>query len=248
MSHSLSFNEIDLSTYGLRVKNANIPDFAQENESQLIQDISYSFPPKRPPKIFQVPVIVSAADRATLDGYLDSIKSVIVTEVACKLAFDSITSRYWMAKQEDLSGDYHGPNLWIGNVIFRADDPTAYAASETDSNYSIDADPKTVIETAGGTTMASPVYTLAAGENLTDVTILVENLNTGEELSWEGSLANGEELEIDSKAWTVKKEGTEDMSSISGQFPRLQPGANSIKVTGFSNTGSLNIKYRARYL
>lgn len=247
MSHSLSFNEIDLSTYGLRVKNANIPDFAQENESQLIQDLSYSFRPKRPPKIFQVPVIVSATSRATLDGYLDSIKGVVVTEVVCKLAFDSIAGRYWMAKLVDLSGEYHGTNLWVGNMVFQADDPTAYAASETDNNYSVDADPKTIVLSVAGTGFALPVLTLTAGEELTDITLIVENLSTDESLTWEGDIGNGEELEIDTDAWTVKLEGTDDMN-ISGQFPRLQPGNNSIRITGFSNTGSLNIKYRARYI
>lgn len=251
MSYSFSFNEVDLSAYGLRVKNADIPNFAQQVESQLIQDISYSFRPKRPPKIFQVSVIVSAASRATLDGYLDSIKGTVVTEVACKLAFDSIAGRYWMAKLLDLSGEYHGVNLWVGSLLFQADDPLAYAASETDSNHSIDADPKTIVLTVAGTGFALPVFTLTAGEEITgyegDAEITIENLTTDESLTWFGEMDISEELEIDTDKWTVKLEGTEDMA-ISGQFPRLQPGNNSIRITGFSNTGSLNIKYRARYI
>lgn len=78
--------------------------------------------------------------------------------------------------------------------------------------------------------------------------IKLENTDTEEEIQWEGSLANTEELEIDSATYMVKKEGVESMT-ISGQFPRLLPGfTNHIKVTGFDITGNLNIKYRDRYL
>ena len=249
MANSLSFNDIDLSAYGLKVLNCNIPDFAQESASQLIQDISYSFKPKRPSKIFTVEVKVYAADRATLDGYLDSIKSVVVTETASKLELDSITGRYWLAKLSGLSGAYETFDIWMGAFIFQADDPMAYDNSETSSDHNIDADPDTVVEAVGGTGYVNPVYTLTAGEALTDVTIKVENLTTDEELQWVGSLGNGEELEIDVANWIVKKEGTADMATVSGQFPRLAPGQNnSIKVTGFSTTGALNIKYRERYL
>lgn len=248
MSNSLSFNDVDLSAYGLKVLNSNVPDFAQANESQLIQDLSYGFQPKRPPKIITVEVVVQATSRSALDGYLDSIKSETVTTSAAKLELDMITDRYWMAKLEGIAGIYRAHDIWMGSLTFRIDDPTAYAASETSSNFNVDADPDTLIEAVGGTGYVNPVYTLTAGEALTDVTIKVENLTTDEELQWTGSLANGEELEIDVANWIVKKEAVASMSGVSGQFPRLAPGVNnSIKVTGFSTTGTLNIKYRVRY-
>ena len=128
-------------------------------------------------------------------------------------------------------------------------DPMAYDNNEEDNNYDINADPKTITETTGGTGRIEPVYTLTAGEALTDVTITLENLNTEEALIWEGSLADTEVLVIDTVRWIVEKEGVASMVNMSGQFPRLVANqANSIKVTGFSTTGSLNIKYRDRYL
>jgi phage-related protein len=99
----------------------------------------------------------------------------------------------------------------------------------------------------GGTAITLPVWTLTAGETLSDVTIKLENVTTGEELQWTGSLVDEDELEIDCKYWTVKKNGTADMN-ITGEFPRLAVGANSIKVTGLSTTGTLNITYRDAYL
>lgn len=252
MANSFNFDGTDLSAYGLKVKNCNIPDFAQESAHQLIQDISYSFQPKRPPKVITIEAIVQGASRSTLDGYLDDIKVVTVSESTCKLKLDSITDRYWMAKLVSFTGSYLTAGVYEGTLTFQADDPMAYDNSETSSDHSIDADPKTVTETpSGGTGYINPVYTLTAGEALTDVTIKLENVTIDEELQWTGSLANGEELEIDVANWVVKKEGTASMSGVvaGSKFPRLKPAtANSIKVTALSTTGSLNIKYRERYL
>jgi len=248
MSYSLNFNAVDLSGYGLVVTHSNLPDFRQDHDSQLIQNTSYGFKSKRPPKIINLDVIVSGATRAILDGYLDSIKSAIVHDTDKVLKIDIVTDRYWNARNIGFDGGYRAAGIWQGNITFQADDPMAYDNTETSSDFNIDSDPDTVIETVGGNGFINPVYTLTAGEDLSDVDIKVENIYTGEEMIWEGSLSNGEELEIDVAAWVVKKEGTEDMD-ISGIFPRLVGGINnSIKVTGFSTTGSLNIKYRARYL
>ena len=122
----------------------------------------------------------------------------------------------------------------------------AYSTTETSSDFNIDADPDTIVETVGGTAITKPVWTLTAGETLTDVTIKLENVTTDEELQWTGSLVDEDELEIDSQYWTVKKNGTVDMN-ITGEFPRLIAGSNLIKVTGLSTTGTLNITYRDSY-
>jgi len=249
VANSLNFDTNDLSAYGLVLTHGNPQDFEQISDSQLIEDTSYSFQPKRPPKPFRLEVAVTAADRATLDGYLDSIKGIIVTETATVLKFDTITDRYWMAKLVTFDGGYRAKGYFSGVMVFRADDPMAYDNTETSSDHLINADPDTVEETTGGTGYILPVWTLTAGENLVAVTIKLENQSTAEEIQWTGSLANGEELEIDTVTWIVKKEGVADMSSVTGVFPRLAPDLlNSIKVTAFSNTGTLNITYRDRWL
>lgn len=250
MANSFNFDGTDLSTYGLKVKNCNIPDFAQESARQLIQDISYSFQPKRPPKVITIEAIVQGASRSTLDGYLDNIKVITVSESACKLKLDSITDRYWMAKLVSFTGSYLTAGIYEGILTFQADDPMAYDNTETSSDHSINADPKTVTEAVGGTGTVNPVYTLTAKENLGAVTIKLENLSLNEELQWDGSLTTDDELEIDVANWTVKKNGTDDMSDVSGKFPRLAANlTNSIKVTALysSVAGELNIKYRKRY-
>ena len=113
--------------------------------------------------------------------------------------------------------------------------------------YNIDADPKTVQPTVLGTSRVEPVYTLTAGELLTDITLKVENTGTAMELVWEGTILDGKDLEIDVANWHVTNNAMASMATVSGEFPYLNLGVNSIKVTGFSTTGSVDIVYRKRY-
>jgi len=247
---SFTFDSVDMGDYGLIVKNADTPSLTLDNQSQIIQDLSWPFKPKKPPKYIRLNVVVSAVDRETLDEYMDNIKRVTVVDDPYNLILDSLNDRYWEAKLSSFQGDYNGPRVWEGVITFVADDPLAYASTETSSDHTIDADPKTVSEVVGGTGYVLPVFTLTADEDIEgydgDTEITIENLTSDESLTWTGTLGSGEELEVDADAWTVKKEGVDDMN-ISGQFPRLAPNqTNQIRITGFS--GSLNITYRARYL
>ena len=251
MANSFSFNAIDLSDYGLTLSHSDIPAFAQQSPSQLIQDISYSFQPKRPPKIINVDVDVKATTRALLDDYLDSIKFVIVGETAKVLKLDHIDDRYWNAKLDSVMGFYTSPYHWEGTISFKADDPMAYDNTAISSDHAIDSDPDTVLETTGGTGTILPVYTLTAKENLGAITLKVENVSLDEELQWDGSLTTNDEIEIDCPNWVVSKNGVADMADVSGKFPRLGGNlANTIKVTALYSTvaGELNITYRNRYL
>jgi hypothetical protein len=250
MSNSLEYNGIDLSTYGLTVL-ASSPILATFLKAETVQlpDLSLATQSISPPKPIELDILVHASSLAQLQGYLDAIKLIVAQKEAKQLILDVQDDRYWMARFQHLRGQIISPIAYRGELAFVADDPLAYKTNETSSDHNIDADPDTVVETVGGTAYIKPIYTLTAGENLTDITLKVENTDTDEELQWEGSLANTEELEIDVDLWIVKKEGVADMATVSGQVPRLVPASdNHIKVTDFSNTGTLNIKYRDAYL
>lgn len=168
-----------------------------------------------------------------------------------KLILDLPSDRYYMAKvARKIEYEFIGSKLALSTIVFICPDPLGYSTTLTESNHPLTGtDPKTVNESVGGTGYIEPVYTLTAGEVLTDVTIKVENIEGDEELQWIGSVGNGKKLEIDVANWMVKNDGVASMATVTGRFPRLKPNAtNSIKVTGFSNTGSLNIKYRDTYL
>ena len=246
----MNFDETDLSTYGLIVKGTSpIPYMPPVGiEHVQVGDKGYDFQAFLEPKIISLDVVISSA---TLESDLDSLSKILNPILGVKkLILDKPDDRYYNAK---VSGGFEyqfiGDKIAVGSIQFICPDPMAYDNDETSSDHSITTDPKTVTEATGGTGYIEPVYTLTAGEALNDVTIKVENTDTEEEFQWEGSLANTEKLGIDVANWMVEKEGTASMATVSGQFPRLKPGfTNHIKVTGFSTTGTLNIKYRNRYL
>lgn len=248
MSNSLNYDANDLSVYNLVVTSSRANILEQLVPFVQLKYKGYGSGIMRSPKNISITIAVTGISRANLDSNLDNIKKLIATETDSKLIFDILSTRYYMARTEKFDGQYISKLSFMGTIDFVCTDPLGYSTTLTNSNHNIDSDPKTVTETTTGTGLIDPVYTLTAGENLTDVTIKLENLTTDEELQWTGSLANGEVLEIDVPNWIVRKEGSASMSTITGQFPRLMPGANSIKVTGFSNTGSLDIDYRNTYL
>jgi predicted phage tail component-like protein len=236
-----------LPDYDLSVISSNFFEFSQSLPYTQLQDYALIGGYKRNALGLKIKVVIQGTNAADVISNLDNVKKTLVSEEEKELILDSISTRYWNARLESLDGDFVANTAWQGTITFLCPDPLAYSTTETSSDFNIDADPKTITETVGGTAITLPVWTLTAGETLTDVTIKLENVTTGEELQWTGSLVDEDELEIDSQYWTVKKNGTVVMN-ITGEFPRLKPGANSIKITGFSTTGTLNVKYRNRYL
>jgi len=245
MGNSLSFDDTDLGQYGLSIVSREVP-LSFQSESIQLQDKAYANDSLAIPKVIALNVNILGTTIATLKTNLDSIKEVLNTRVNAELILDSLSDRYWMARFESLTGQIKG-SLFSGSLVFMSYDPFAFNTSETLHEYNIDADPKTVQPTVLGTSRVEPVYTLTAGELLTDITLKVENTGTAMELVWEGTILDGKDLEIDVANWHVTNNAVASMSTVSGEFPYLNLGVNSIKVTGFSTTGSIDIVYRKRY-
>ena len=248
MARSINFNATDMSTHKLIITTPGMNLLSQLVGRVQLQDKGYAFKPIREPRYITAEFAVTGTSLANLDVNLDAIKRLLTLTEPKKLIFDSLPLRYYNAILESFEGEYSLATLFQGTMVFVCPDPLGYSTTLTESNHSIDADPKTVTETPAGTGFISPVYVLTAGENLTDVTIKLENINTNEELQWTGSLTTGQELTIDVANWIVKKEGVASMATVTGQFPRLKPGANSIKVTALASSGSMSITYRNTYL
>lgn len=249
MANSLSFNGVDLSAYGLVVTNKNLPIKKISDYAQLM-DRSYSFDSKPPPKPISLNVSVRATSKAILEGYLDSIGLVLNEISDQQLILDSLSDRYFNARVENFEGAFEGPMLWRGIADFICYDPFGYDIVETSSDHTIDADPKTITETPGGTAVINPVWTWTPQDTYAGITI--HNTTTDEEITWTGAINAAQVLEIDTVLWIVKLDGVESMT-ISGRFPRLLPNiANSIEISDAwgagDPAGNLNIKYRDRYV
>jgi len=192
---------------------------------------------------------VTALTSAALITDMDAIKLALNSREDEELSLDIYSDRYWLARFNAMFGNFSSPLSWDGTVRFICHDPMAYGNSAIDTAHTLDVeDPKTVVETTGGTGMIKPVYTLTAGEAIGEGDIKIENTDTEEELIWTGAVGNGNDLVIDAEHWLVTNNAVADMT-VSGQFPRLLPGqANDIKVTGFGILGSMKIAYRNRYV
>lgn len=252
MSFSITYNGNDLSTYGLTLKSeADALAAALDYSFIQLPDRAYASRPKFPAKSLNFEVVVKATSAAQLQTYLDAIRRICAQLTEKQLILDVISDRYWQARFTGMMGQRIAPSVWEGTLSFVADDPLSYATSETSSDFSIDADPDNIAETPGGSTYIKPIYTLTAGEALTDITLLVENIGTGEEFTWTGSIGNGKLFVINVTTWYASNDGSSAMSGLNtgNNFPRLIPGVeNTIKVTGFGSLGSLNIAYRDTFL
>jgi phage-related protein len=179
---------------------------------------------------------------------LASIKRLLTTVETGQLVFDFIHGIYYNAALDEIDAENLTQTSMSGVISFICADPYGYSTTETDQTDNIDTDPTAVSITVGGSAIALPVYTLTAGESLSGP-ISVKNNDTGEELIWDNSLVDTDELEIDTEHWVVKKNGTESMADVSGQFPRLLPGqTNAIVITGFGIKGTLQTVFRSRYI
>lgn len=245
MADSFSFNTVDLSTYGLKLRSYETP-FTQETPSAQMLDKAVGLQSLRRPIPFSLDIVVSAADKATLLSYLDSIKSTLNEREDCKLTLDSFTDRYWMVRFINMRGEIRTARAWEGTIDFVANDPAAYDNTQTSSDYTVDEDPETCVETVGGTEKVRPLYTLTCDSTLSDTTVIITNTATGEAIEWTGDLVDTDVLEINAEEFTVKLNDVDDMTEVDGQFPQLLTGSNTLTVEGFS--GSFNIKYRKRYV
>jgi len=249
VGNSFTFNATDLSDYELVVTSSRPNVLGQIVPFIQLKDRGYGSGIKREPRPISIDIDVKGTSRADLDSNLDNIKRIITTEIDQQLIFDILLGRYFMARLTDFDGQYKAATLYSGSIDFICVDPLGYSITQTESNHPLTgSDPKTVTETVTGTGMVNPVYTLTAGANLGAITVKLENVTTDEELQWTGSLGDGHYLTIDVPNWIVKLNGSASMSGISGQFPRLQPGANSIKVTAMAVTGVMGIIYKNNYL
>ena len=249
MANSFSFNSVDMSTYGLRLRTHDEP-FAQETASEQLVDKAYGLSSQRPAMAITLDVVIHAADISTLLSYIDSIKTALNSREDEQFTIDTFTDRYWLARFAGMEKDKNTSTArnWVGEITFICHDPVAYANSPTTSGpHTIDEDPDEVIEAAvGGTEKTEPVFTLTCDATLSDTTVTIENEATGEIIEWTGDLVSTDVLIIDSQNQVVKLNSAEDMVAVDGQFPRLLPGSNTLNIAGFH--GSLSILYRARYV
>ena len=245
---NLSYNLVDLEDYGLTVLDGGAENIARAFEAMQLQNKAQGWTSRLKPRGITLPVTIKASSAENIHTVLSQARQYLNQGDACKLALSEIAGRYWWARFTGFTGNLISPKTWAGEVQFAVEDPRAFSTSEDANTHNVPADPTTVVETNGGTAYVEPVILLTAQDTLAVITLKVQNMGTGEELTWDGSLVATNTVEIDVVNYLVKKNGVADMADVAGQFPTLQPGANNIKVTAFGTNGNIKFTYRDAYI
>lgn len=259
MGNSLHFDGVDLAGYGLTVLDVELGLSAPPRDSaeaMAYRDGSIAGRRAFAAREIGIQALVEGASWSGLETNLDSIAKQFNRRDDAELYFDGhFSDRYWLAR---LANEAKISRLGIAaarvELVFAVSDPFGYSRTETDHDHTITGADFTTSETAGGTMECWPVWTITAGAGAS--LVVLENQTRDERLAWENTLASGGVLIIDSRpdrqevrydAGGDPEDATRSMANVSGLFPGLSPGANSVRLWGPAS-GTLNLTYRARYL
>lgn len=137
MSNSFSFNSVDMSAYGLRLRTHE-ESFNQETPAVQLLDKAYGLNSLRPAGTITLDVAIYAANITTLKSYLDSIRSALNHREDKELKIDTFTDRYWLARCVGMEGSITTARIWQGMITFACHDPAAFDNDEEDSDHTID--------------------------------------------------------------------------------------------------------------
>lgn len=131
------------------------------------------------------------------------------------------------------------------NLRFSIPEPFMWAINKTRVNQAL-AGTTTFTVTTLGSAISRPIITVTNdSSNITSV--IIENLTTGQKVSYAGTLATGNALVIDTDILTVKNNGTDDLGNVTNEIGIvLWPGANEIKVTGVVS-GDIDVDWFDRW-
>lgn len=130
---------------------------------------------------------------------------------------------------------------------FLVPEPFFQAINKTRVAQSLAISPVTFTVTPAGSVFSRPVIKVTAGVSaITSLT--VENLTTGQVMSYVATIAAGQSLVIDTEALTVQNNGTDDIGNITGDTEMvLLPGGNQIKITSAATGGTAKIDWFDRW-
>jgi len=128
----------------------------------------------------------------------------------------------------------------------QAVNPFYQGLQKTRVSQSLSSSPITFTVTTVGNIYTLPIFQFTpAGSNMTACTL--ENLTTGEVLSFSATVNTGNILAIDSDLHTVTNNAVDSIASFTGDFIRLLPGANQFRFAGTTG-GVLTIDWFEKYL
>lgn len=204
-------------------------------------------------KIIEVRGVIYASTVADLNTLLDTVrKSLRKQEGNLDITRDGSTRRYiaTLVNYDELFAERQGYHITFCPFVARFSCKVPFGADidYTNTELTIATSPTNQDMQNLGTITAEPVIYLVF-DSATGVTAVnLKNLTTGEEIQYNGSLAMGDVLKIDSENKELLLNGAQ--KSYSGSFPTLDVGGNLLQftVTGTSFSTTATLKHKSRYL
>lgn len=257
MANSLSFGGVDLSAYGLTVRNGPLSLMASTDLALITipnSDRAVASEPYYQPRTISLDCVVVGSSFADLKSKLDSIAKALGSRELASLALDSMPDRYWMVwRRGEASVTITGSVASLG-LEFVAPEPFAFksGAASTGSMTWPDAGELSLL--VGGSARTWPVLEFVAAAPTSAV--IVEHSDLDRRIGWTGTLATGSRLRFDCDAWQVwyaPDDGGDwalSMAGVSGEFFYLLGGGevvNTIRLLA-PGSGTLTATWRERYL
>ncbi len=128
---------------------------------------------------------------------------------------------------------------------FKVPEPFMWAVNKTRVNESLSGTTSFTV-TNGGTAITHPIITVTNdSSNITS--LVIENLTTGQKVSYSGTLVTGDDLVIDTDKLTVENDGTGDIGNVTNEIGIvLWPGDNEFKITGIAS-GDVDVDFFDRW-
>lgn len=132
------------------------------------------------------------------------------------------------------------------SLSFVAPEPYFISTNYIRVKQTISATPTTFTVTPSGNAFTRPIIKITnSSSNITSLTF--ENLTNGQTFSYVGSLSTGNSLIVDTDAFTVQNNGTDDIANFTGDLDTiLLPGGNQIRITGLVS-GTVRVDYLDRW-
>jgi len=268
MSDSINFNGTDLggTTYGLVVKNANLPPIP--NPKMDVQGIPYGGGISQgqwyEPAVIVIQAEVVGTSMSNVQSRLSLIAAILNVTADKVIYFDCWPGVQWRGRRSGASQPvWTGPNSCEVTWEITIPDPTAESRMEyTESDNAAAASPFTfyvpdgATEVIGGNYDSRPTF-VVTGTGAGVTSVVLTNETTSETLTYDAALANTHKLRINSAQYSVEKStdgGTTYSSVISSvtaasDFPTLESGSrNEFTLTTVSGNVTIVTTYRERTL
>ena len=128
---------------------------------------------------------------------------------------------------------------------FNVPEPFLWAINKTRVNQALSGTTSFTV-TSGGTAVSRPIITIT-NDSSNVSSIIIDNLTTGQKMSYVGTVITGNDLMIDSELLTVENNGTGDLANVSNEIGIvLWPGDNEFKITGIV-AGDIDVDWYDRW-